>query len=349
MKNIASYAAQSATTPLAPFDISRREPGPHDVEIDILFCGVCHSDIHQARNEWGGSVFPMVPGHEIVGRVTRTGSHVTKFKAGDLAGIGCFVDSCRTCVNCQAGEEQYCDGGVAWTYNSTERETKAPTYGGYSTLIVADEHYILHVADTLSLPGVAPLLCAGITTYSPLRHWNIGSHSKVGVVGLGGLGHMGVKFAAAFGAEVTVLSTSASKEADARKLGAHDFLVTSDEDEMKKRKSHFDFILNTVSAKHDYGQYLQLLKLNGTMTLVGIPPEPIPLKANPLISRRRSLSGSMIGGIRETQEMLDYCAEHNIVSDVEVIPMQMINEAYDRMLRSDVRYRFVIDLASIKV
>jgi uncharacterized zinc-type alcohol dehydrogenase-like protein len=349
MKNIASYAAQSATTPLAPFDISRREPGPHDVEIDILFCGVCHSDIHQARNEWGGSVFPMVPGHEIVGRVTRTGSHVTKFKAGDLAGIGCFVDSCRTCVNCQAGEEQYCDGGVAWTYNSTERETKAPTYGGYSTLIVADEHYILHVADTLSLPGVAPLLCAGITTYSPLRHWNIGRHSKVGVVGLGGLGHMGVKFAAAFGAEVTVLSTSASKEADARKLGAHDFLVTSDEDEMKKRKSHFDFILNTVSAKHDYGQYLQLLKLNGTMTLVGIPPEPIPLKANPLISRRRSLSGSMIGGIRETQEMLDYCAEHNIVSDVEVIPMQMINEAYDRMLRSDVRYRFVIDLASIKV
>ena len=349
MPIIASYAAQSATTPLAPFDISRREPGPHDVEIDILYCGVCHSDIHQVRNEWGGSAFPMVPGHEIVGRVTRTGSHVTKFNPGDLAGIGCFVDSCRTCVNCQAGEEQYCDGGVAWTYNSKERGTDIPTFGGYSTLIVADENYILHVANTLSLPGVAPLLCAGITTYSPLRHWNVGKGSKVGVVGLGGLGHMGVKFAAAFGADVTVLSTSKSKEADALKLGAHDFLVTSDEEEMKKRKSHFDFILNTVSAKHDYGQYLQLLKLNGTMTLVGIPPDAIPLKANPLISRRRSLSGSMIGGIRETQEMLDYCAEHNIVSDVEVIPMQMINEAYDRMLRSDVRYRFVIDLASLKV
>jgi len=349
MKTIASYAAQSATTPLAPFDINRREPGAHDVEIDILYCGVCHSDIHQVRNEWGGSAFPMVPGHEIVGRVTRTGSHVTKFKPGDLAGIGCFVDSCRACVNCQAGEEQYCDGGVSWTYNSTERETKAPTYGGYSTLIVADENYLLHVSDKLSLPGVAPLLCAGITTYSPLRHWNVGKGSKVGVVGLGGLGHMGVKFAAAFGAEVTVMSTSLSKKTDALKLGAHDFLVTTDEEEMKKRKSHFDFIINTVSAKHDYGQYLQLLKLNGTMTLVGIPPDAIPLKANPLISRRRSLSGSMIGGIKETQEMLDYCAEHNIVSDVEVIPMQMINEAYDRMLRSDVRYRFVIDLASLKV
>ena len=348
MTLIASYAAQTATTPLAPFDITRRQPGAHDLQIEILYCGVCHSDIHQVRNEWGGSAFPMVPGHEIVGRVTHTGSHVTKFRIGELVGIGCFVDSCRTCVNCQDGEEQYCDGGVAWTYNSKERGTNIPTYGGYSTQIVADENYVLHVAESLSLPGVAPLLCAGITTYSPLKHWNVGKGSKVGVVGLGGLGHMGVKFAAAFGAEVTVMSTSKSKEADARRLGAHDFLVTSDEAEMHKRKSHFDFILNTVSARHDYNQYLQLLKLNGTMTLVGIPPDAIPLKANPLVSRRRSLSGSMIGGIRETQEMLDYCAEHNIVSDVEVIPMQQINEAYDRMLKSDVRYRFVIDLASLK-
>jgi uncharacterized zinc-type alcohol dehydrogenase-like protein len=345
---IPSFAAFTADTPLAPLQIARREPGPHDVEIDILYCGVCHSDIHTARNEWGGTVFPVVPGHEIVGRVTRTGSHVTAFRPGDLAGVGCFVDSCRTCVNCEVGEEQYCEGGVVWTYNSAEKGTKAPTYGGYSTRIVTDEHYVLRIPAELPLSGVAPLLCAGITTYSPLRHWNVGKGTRVAVVGLGGLGHMAVKLAVAFGAEVTVISTSRSKEADARALGATDFLVSSDDDAMKARKNHFDFILNTVSAVHDYNSLLQLLRLNGGMTLVGIPPEAMPVKANMLVGRRRSLSGSLIGGIRETQEMLDFCARHGIVSDVEVIPMQKINEAYERMLRSDVRYRFVIDMASLK-
>jgi uncharacterized zinc-type alcohol dehydrogenase-like protein len=348
MKQVNAFAAFSATTPLAPHTIPRRAPGHHDVEIDILFSGVCHSDIHQARNEWGGSAFPMVPGHEIVGRVTRVGDHVKKFKVGDLAGVGCFVDSCRTCYNCTSGEEQFCDNGVAWTYNGTEMDRKTPTYGGYSTLIVVDEQYALRVSDTLPLHGVAPLLCAGITTYSPLRHWKVGPGSKVAVFGMGGLGHMGVKFAAAFGAEVTVLSTSRSKEADARRMGAQDFVVISEEAEINKRKNYFDFILNTVSAYHDYNHYLGLLRLNGTMTLVGVPPESIPVKANSLIGRRRSLAGSLIGGIRETQEMLDFCAEKGIVSDVEVIPMQKINEAYDRMVRSDVRYRFVIDMASLK-
>lgn len=343
-----SFAAFSASSQLAPLDITRREPGPHDVEIDILFCGVCHSDIHTARNEWGGTVYPVVPGHEIVGRVTRTGSHVSAFRPGDTVGVGCFVDSCRTCVNCEAGEEQYCEGGVVWTYNSAEKESKAPTYGGYSTKIVTDEHYVLRIPQNLPLAGAAPLLCAGITTYSPLRHWDIGKGSRVAVMGLGGLGHMGVKLALAFGAEVTVISTSRSKEMDANRLGAHDFLLSTDEDAMKKRKHHFDFILNTVSAEHDYNRFLQLLRLNGNMTLVGIPPEALPVKANMLVGRRRSLSGSLIGGIRETQEMLDFCGKHGIVSDVEVIPMQMINEAYERMLRSDVRYRFVVDMASLK-
>jgi uncharacterized zinc-type alcohol dehydrogenase-like protein len=348
MKHVHAFAAFSATTPLAPHTIPRRQPGHHDVEIDILFSGVCHSDIHQARNEWGGSTFPMVPGHEIVGRVTRVGDNVKKFKVGDLAGVGCFVDSCRTCYNCTSGEEQFCDNGTAWTYNGTEMDRVTPTYGGYSTLIVVDEQYTLKVSDTLHLQGVAPLLCAGITTYSPLRHWNVGPGSRVAVFGMGGLGHMGVKFAHAFGAEVTVLSTSRSKEADARRMGAHDFVVISDEADMKKRHKYFDFILNTVSAHHDYNHYLNLLRLNGTMTLVGIPPEAIPVKANALIGQRRSLAGSLIGGIRETQEMLDYCAEKGIVSDVEVIPMQQINEAYERMIRADVRYRFVIDMASLK-
>lgn len=348
MSNTKSYAAQSAVAPLAPFAFDRREPGPHDVQIDILYCGVCHSDIHQVRNEWGNSIYPMVPGHEIVGRVVKTGAHVKNFKVGDLAGIGCFVDSCRTCPNCLAGEEQFCDEGMTGTYNALERDGKTPTYGGYSTQIVVDEQYTLHVSDKLPLSGVAPLLCAGITTYSPLRHLGVTKGHKVGVLGLGGLGHMGVKFAAAFGAEVTMLSHSKSKEADAKKLGAHHFALTSDPEVLKSLRNKFDFILNTVSAPHEYSTYLDLLNTNGTMIVVGAPETPSAVPAFNLIMKRRSIMGSLIGGIKETQEMLDYCAEHNIVSEVEVIPVQKINEAYERMLKGDVRYRFVIDIASLK-
>ncbi|MBW0160760.1 MAG: NAD(P)-dependent alcohol dehydrogenase, partial [Sediminibacterium sp.] len=312
------------------------------------YCGVCHSDIHQVRDEWGGSIFPMVPGHEIVGRVTQVGNEVTHFKVGDLAGVGCFVDSCRTCENCKAGIEQYCEEGMVGTYNGRERGTNAPTYGGYSTQIVVDEQYTLRISDKLPLAGVAPLLCAGITTYSPLRHVGVTKGHRVAVLGLGGLGHMAVKFAASFGAEVTMLSSSPSKEADAKKLGAHHFALTSDAATMKKLQNHFDFILNTVSAPHDYSTYLNLLRTNGTMIVVGVPPSPSEVPAFNLIMKRRSIIGSLIGGIKETQEMLDYCAEHHIVSDVEVIPMEKINEAYERMLKADVRYRFVIDLASLK-
>lgn len=348
MATIHAYAAQDAASALAPYDITRREPGENDVEIDILYCGVCHSDIHQVRNEWGGSIFPMVPGHEIVGRVTRVGSAVRNFTVGELAGIGCFVDSCRTCPACESGEEQYCmTGGNVGTYNSRDREGN-PTYGGYSTRIVVDEKYTLHVSEKLDITGVAPLLCAGITTYSPLRHWKVGPGQKVAVVGLGGLGHMGVKFAASFGAEVTVLSTSTSKEADARKLGAHHFAITKDAEQMKALKGKFDFILNTISAQHEYNDYLNLLTLNGTMVVVGVPPQPSVVSAFNLIGGRRSLAGSLIGGIRETQEMLDYCAEHGITSDVEVINAEYINNAYDRMMKNDVKYRFVIDIASLK-
>lgn len=343
-----AYAAQNATSPLAPFKFERRNPGEYDVQIEILYCGVCHSDIHQVRNEWGGSRYPMVPGHEIVGRVTNVGSKVSKFRVGDYAGVGCFVDSCRTCPNCKAGLEQYCDSGMVGTYNGVERVTKAPTYGGYSTQIVVDENYTLRVSDKLPLPGVAPLLCAGITTYSPLRYTKVGKGHKVAVVGLGGLGHMGVKFAAAFGAEVTVLSTSKNKEADARKLGAHHFALTTDPAELAKLKGKFDYILNTVSARHDYNMYLDMLTTNGTMIIVGIPPEANEVPAFKLIAKRRSIIGSLIGGIAETQEMLDFCAEHNITSDVEVIDMPYINQAYERMLKNDVKYRFVIDLASLK-
>jgi uncharacterized zinc-type alcohol dehydrogenase-like protein len=343
-----AYAAQSTTSPLAPFNLERRDPGPHDVQIEILYCGVCHSDIHQVRDEWGGSIFPMVPGHEIVGRITSVGDHVTKFKVGDLAGIGCFVDSCRECANCKDGIEQYCLEGMTGTYNARERHTGAPTYGGYSTQIVVDEHYTLKVSDKLSLAGVAPLLCAGITTYSPLRYVGVTKGHKVAVLGLGGLGHMAVKFAAAFGAEVTMLSGSPSKEADAQKLGAHHFALTSDKEKMKSLKGSFDFILNTVSAQHEYGPYLDLLKTNGTMIVVGVPPQPSKVPAFDLIVNRKSIIGSMIGGIAETQEMLDFCAEHNIVSDIELIDMTYINEAYERILKSDVKYRFVIDIASLK-
>jgi len=348
MTLVKAYGAQSATSPIAPLDINRRAPGEHDVQIEILYCGICHSDIHQARNEWGGSIFPMVPGHEIVGKVTSVGAHVKKFKVGDLAGVGCFVDSCRECDNCKAGEEQFCDGGMSGTYNGHERDGKTPTYGGYSTQIVVDENYVLRVSDKLDLAGVAPLLCAGITTYSPLKHWNAGPGKKVAVMGLGGLGHMGVKIAAAMGAEVTVISTSPSKEADAKRLGAHHFAVSTDPEQMKAMHQSFNLIINTVSAKHDYNAFLHLLKLDGTMVLVGVPPDAVPVHAFSLIGRRRSLAGSLIGGIRETQEMLDFCAEHNIVSDVEVIPAQRINEAYERTIKADVRYRFVIDIASLK-
>ena len=347
MSTTKAYAAQSATTPLTPFQFDRRETGAHDVKIEILYCGVCHSDIHQVRNEWGGSMYPMVPGHEIVGRITEVGSHVTKFKVGQLAGVGCFVDSCRVCDNCKEGLEQYCETGLVGTYNSKEKITNLPTYGGYSTQIVVDENYTLSISPKLPLAGVAPLLCAGITTYSPLKHEGVRKGHRVGVLGLGGLGHMAVKFAASFGAEVTMLSGSKSKEADAKKLGAHHFALTSDEATMKSLNNHFDFILNTVSAQHEYSTYLNLLRTNGTMIVVGVPPTPSSVPAFNLIAKRRSIIGSLIGGIKETQEMLDYCAEHQIVSDVEVIAVQDINEAYERMIKGDVRYRFVIDIASL--
>jgi uncharacterized zinc-type alcohol dehydrogenase-like protein len=342
-----SYAAMNATTPLTPYNFQRREPGPHDVVIDILYCGVCHSDIHQARDEWGGSIFPMVPGHEIVGRISRVGAEVKNFKIGDLAGIGCFVDSCRKCASCREGLEQYCEEGCTQTYNDHERDKKTPTYGGYSSQIVADENYTLHVSEKLPLEGVAPLLCAGITTWSPLRHWNVGRGHRLGVLGLGGLGHMAVKLGASLGAEVTMLSGSPSKEKDAKRLGAHQFALTSDEATMKKQKNYFDFIIDTVSATHDINSYLDLLKRDGTLILVGVPPKPLELHAFGVIPKRRRVAGSMIGGIRETQEMLDYCAEHNIVSDVEVIAIKDINTAYERMLKGDVRYRFVIDMATL--
>lgn len=343
-----AYAAQSATSPLAPFKLERRDIGTHDVQIEILYCGVCHSDIHTARNEWGGARYPVVPGHEIVGRVTAVGTSVSKFKVGDFAGIGCFVDSCRECENCKEGIEQYCDKGMSGTYNSFLQDKKTPTYGGYSTSIVVDENYTLHISDKLPLANVAPLLCAGITTYSPLRHVGVKKGDKVAVLGLGGLGHMAVKFAASFGAEVTMLSSSPSKEADAKKLGAHHFVLTSDKDRMKSLNKQFDYILNTVSANHDYNVYLPLLKTNGTMIVVGIPEVPSTVNAFALIGQRRKIMGSLIGGIKETQEMLDYCAEHNIVSEVEIINADYINTAYERMIKSDVKYRFVIDTASLK-
>jgi uncharacterized zinc-type alcohol dehydrogenase-like protein len=317
------------------------------VLIDILYCGVCHSDIHQARDEWGNSIYPMVPGHEIVGRVSQVGSGVARFKVGDLAGVGCFVDSCRVCGSCKDGVEQYCENHLVSTYNGTEKDEKTPTYGGYSNQLVMDENYTLKIPSNLPLEGVAPLLCAGITTYSPLRRFKVGAGQKVGVVGLGGLGHMGVKLAAAMGAEVTVFSTSQAKEADARKLGAHHFVVTRDPQNLEPLAGKFDFILDTVSAAHDVNLYLNLLGREKVMVLVGGPEKPLEVAAFSLITNGRTLAGSMIGGIRETQEMLDYCAEKNIVSDVEVIPIQQINEAYERTIKSDVRYRFVIDMKSL--
>jgi alcohol dehydrogenase (NADP+) len=348
MTQAKAYAAQHATAPLAPFLFERRALHPNDVAFNILFCGVCHSDIHQVRNEWGGSIYPMVPGHEIVGKVMAVGENVSKFKIGDLVAVGCMVDSCRECDNCREGLEQYCRQGSVGTYNSYEKDGVTPTYGGYSNKIVVHEDFVLRVPLNLPLEAVAPLLCAGITTYSPLRHWNVGKGSRVGVLGLGGLGHMGVKFAAAFGAEVTMLSTSPSKEADAKRLGAHHFVLTTNNDQVKNLRGYFDFILDTVSAPHDYNMYLKMLKTSGTHICVGAPPTPVEMSAFSLITNRRSIAGSMIGGIPETQEMLSFCSEHNIVSDVEVINIDYVNEAYERMLKGDVRYRFVIDLESLK-
>jgi uncharacterized zinc-type alcohol dehydrogenase-like protein len=342
-----SYAVDGPKSDFKPWSFERREPGAKDVLIEILYCGVCHSDIHQARDEWGGSIYPMVPGHEIVGRVTKVGAEVTKFQEGDLAGIGCFVDSCRECASCKEGLEQYCDGHISMTYNGTEQDQKTPTYGGYSSHIVADEAYTLKVSPEADLPGVAPLLCAGITTYSPMRHFGVKAGDKVGVVGLGGLGHMAVKLAHSMGAEVTVFSTSPSKEEDAKKLGADRFVVSKDEEAMKAEAGRFSFIIDTVSADHDINDYLTTLNRDGVLVLVGIPEKPASVHAFSIVPRRKKIAGSMIGGIAETQEMLDYCAEHNIVSDIELIPIQKIEEAYERTIKSDVRYRFVIDMKSL--
>jgi uncharacterized zinc-type alcohol dehydrogenase-like protein len=348
MTQTLGYAAHSASAPLDHFRFERRAPGPRDVQIEILYCGVCHSDLHTVRNEWHNTIYPVVPGHEIVGRVTQVGSEVTGFKAGDLAGVGCMVDSCGTCPDCQEGLEQYCPT-FTLTYNSPDPHTGGVTYGGYSNRIVVDEDFVLRVSEKLDLAAVAPLLCAGITTYSPLRQWQVGKGQKVGVVGLGGLGHMGVKFAHAFGAHVVLFTTSPGKAADARRLGADEVVVSKHPDEMTQHLASFDFILNTVAAPHNLDAYLELLKRDGTMCLVGAPetPHPSPTVFN-LIFKRRRLAGSLIGGIKETQEMLDFCAEHSIVSDIEIIPIQQIDAAYERMLRSDVKYRFVIDMASLK-
>jgi len=345
--NVASWAAPAAKAPLVPHSIPRREPGPDDVRIEILFCGVCHSDIHQVRGEWGEAIFPMVPGHEIVGRVTKVGAGVTKFTVGDLAGVGCFVDSCGACDPCRRGREQFCLAGAAFTYNGTEMDRKTPTYGGYSREVVVKERYTLKIPAGLDLAAAAPLLCAGITTYSPLRQWKCAPRTRVGVVGLGGLGHMAVKIAAAMGAEVTMLSKSRSKEADARRLGAHAFELTSDAAAFKKLAGHFDLLIDTISVSHDLDAHLGLLRAEGAMVILGVPPTPATIGAMSLIFGSKKLAGSMIGGIPETQEMLDFCGEKKIVADVEVIPIEKINEAYERMLKSDVRYRFVIDLASL--
>ena len=350
MQNVKAYSAASATSPLAPTTIPRRDPTEQDVQIEILFCGICHSDLHSVRDEWSEFVatqYPIVPGHEIVGRVTKVGSAVTKFKPGDLAGVGCMVDSDGTCENCKDGLEQFCPERIL-TYNEPDKHLGGVTYGGYSENIVVDERFVLRIPSNLDLAGVAPLLCAGITTFSPLRHWGVTKGKKVGIVGLGGLGHMGVKLARAFGAHVVVFTTSPGKKEDAQRLGADEVVVSRNQDEMEKHLGSFHFILDTVSARHDINAYLALLRRDGNLTLVGAPPEPLNVAAFNLIGGRHSLSGSAIGGIAETQEMLDFCGEHNITSDVEVIPIQKVNEAYDRLSKSDVKYRFSIDMASLK-
>jgi uncharacterized zinc-type alcohol dehydrogenase-like protein len=346
-----AFAAKSPNSGLAPTTIQRRAARPQDIQIEILYCGVCHSDLHQTRNEWEAmspTVFPCVPGHEMVGRVVRAGSAVKKFKEGDIAAVGCMVDSDRVCPNCRAGLEQFCAGPATYTYNSEDKILGGVTYGGYSDSMVVDEAFALRVSDKLNLAAAAPLLCAGITTYSPLRHWKVGKGQKVGVVGLGGLGHMGLKFANAFGAHVVLFTTSPNKKDDALRLGAHEVVISKNQAEMQKHAGSFDFILDTISAEHDVNAYLNLLKVDGTLTMVGASPTPLPLAVGSVIFGRKSLAGSLIGGIRETQEMLDFCAERGIVCDIETIRIQQINEAYERMLKSDVKYRFVIDMASLK-
>ncbi len=350
MYNVKAYSAAGATSPLAPVTIPRRDPTEHDVQIEILFCGICHSDLHQVRNEWKQvmpTVYPCVPGHEIVGRVTNVGAGVTKFKPGDLAAVGCMVDSDRICRECRSGLEQFCPN-MTLTYNSPDKHLGGVTYGGYSESIVVDEHYVVKVPSSLNLAGVAPLLCAGITTYSPMRHWGVTKGKKVGVVGLGGLGHMAVKIAHALEAHVVAFTTSPNKKDDALRLGADEVVISRDAKEMKKHTGSFDFILDAVSAEHDINAYLNMLGRDGNITLVGAPEQPLAVSAFGLIFGRRSLSGSPIGGIPETQEMLDFCGKHNITADVEVIPIQKVNEAYDRLLKSDVKYRFSIDMASLK-
>ena len=345
--SVKAYSTTSAQTPLSASSISRRFPTPSDVQIDILYCGVCHSDLHFVRNEWGFTQYPAVPGHEIVGRVTAVGEGVKNFKVGELVGVGCLVDSCRTCPDCRAGLEQFCPEMVM-TYGSTDKHLNVPTLGGYSQSIVVTEDFVLRIPANLNPAAAAPLLCAGITTYSPLKHWKVGPGQKVGVVGLGGLGHMGVKFARAFGAHVVLFTTSPGKTEDAKRLGAHEVVVSKDEAQMNAHANSFDFILDTVSATHDINAYLNLLKRDGNITLVGAPEKPLGVAAFPLLFRRRSLSGSLIGGLPETQEMLDFCGQHSITSDIEMIAIDQINTAFERMLKSDVKYRFVIDMASLK-
>jgi uncharacterized zinc-type alcohol dehydrogenase-like protein len=342
------YAASAARAPLVPFKFERREPGEHDVVVEALYCGVCHSDLHTVNNDWGSARYPVVPGHEIVGRVTAVGSKVSRFKPGDHAGIGCLIDSCRECESCRQGDEQFCERGATGTYNSYERGTRIPTYGGYSNNYVVTERFALKIPPSLDLAAAAPLLCAGITSYSPLRHWKVGPGQCVGIVGLGGLGHMGVKIARALGAEVVLFSTSEKKRADGLRLGAHEVVISGSAEQMKAQYGRLDFILDTVSAPHDLDAYLRLLKRGGTMCLVGLPALPTPFAARNIVFGRKSLAGSMIGGIRETQEMLDFCAENAIVSDIELIPIQQINQAYERLEKADVKYRFVIDLATLK-
>jgi alcohol dehydrogenase (NADP+) len=351
MNTIKAYGAQSSTSPMNAVSIKRRDPGAQDVQIEILFCGVCHSDLHQVRNEWQGAmptVYPCVPGHEIVGRVTKTGNKVKKFKDGDIVAVGCMVDSDRTCLNCREGEEQFCESGATFTYNSEDKHLGGVTYGGYTESIVVDEAFVLQVPARLDLAAAAPLLCAGITTYSPLRNWNVHEGQNVGIVGLGGLGHMALKFAHAFGAHVSLFTTSPNKIEDAKRLGANEVIIFKDQDELTKRAKTFDFIIDTVSAEHDLSPFLNLLKKDATMVLVGAPEKPLPVPSFDLIFGRRRLTGSAIGGIRQTQEMLNFCAEHNITSDIELIPIQQINDAYERLLKSDVKYRFVIDMQSLK-
>lgn len=346
--NIKAYGTKAAAAPLNQLNIHRRKATPHDVEIDILYCGVCHSDLHTARNEWHFTIYPCVPGHEIVGKVKSVGNHVTRFKVGDTVGVGCMVDSCRECQYCKEGLEQFCEPGATLTYNSPDKYLGKPTYGGYSESVVVDENYVLHIPENLDLAATAPLLCAGITTYSPLRHWNVGPGQKVGIVGIGGLGHMGIKLARAMGAHVVAFTTSESKFVEAKRLGADEVVLSKDEQQMAAHRGKLHFILDAVSAQHDINAYLNLLRVDGSLALVGAPEHPLPVAAFSVIMGRKSFAGSAIGGIAETQEMLDFCGRHNITADIEMIPIQQINTAYDRLLAGDVKYRFVIDMASLK-